>query len=313
MTSKIVSLSLGLAVLAGMGLPALAHDRGAPGIRVVNSGVPVPAPVPIPDMPSLWYISIGAGYAVTSSGSIKTDGPDIRAYDSFGDNEGPLSFGFAAGRRFWGNWRGEVDFTFRPKQKISKPNTTGYNATALQETGTFTSALGVTVPTYTATTYAIQRDEEGRAANQTAMLNLYYDIPTGSIFTPYVGGGIGLVVRQTVREFKENGQCTSTTSNIYTDPDTNVANPGTVNACTGQTVAAEGSKQNTGYGFAAALMAGLATEVARGVTFDIGYRFLWQDAGASIGLPPAVGPESILRYDARTDHEVRASLRFAID
>ena len=46
------------------------------------------------------------------------------------------------------------------------------------------------------------------------MFNLYYDIPTGSAFTPYIGGGLGIVSRQTKREFKDNGTCTGLQSDV---------------------------------------------------------------------------------------------------
>ena len=132
MRQKLAYLALGAAALVSVTGPATATDynRHAPGIRVVGAGVPVPAPVPVPDMPSLWYVSLSAGYAVASSGKIETIGPDIGAYSSFDENEGPASFGFAAGRKLWGNWRGELDFTFRPTQKISKPITRPYTATS---------------------------------------------------------------------------------------------------------------------------------------------------------------------------------------
>ena len=60
-------------------------------------------------------------------------------------------------------------------------------------------------------------------------------------------------------------------------------------------------------------MAGVATQVARGVVFDVGYRFIWQDAGANITLPAAVGPDSTVKFDSRSDHEIKAAIRLYID
>lgn len=261
-------------------------------------------------------VSLNAGYAASSAGKISTHGPDIGAFSSFGDNEGPWSAGFAVGRRFWGNWRGDIDFTFRPKQKITRPHASQYTASSVVENGSVSVTSGGvtrTAPAYDVTTYRVTRDEEGRNADQTAMLNLYYDIPTGSIFTPYIGGGLGLVMRQTTREFKENGVCSAYESGRYVDPFTGATVAGAAGACSGQTVDAQGSKQSTGYGFAGALMAGVATEIARNVVFDIGYRFLWQDAGASLTLSAAVGPDSTLKFTERTDHEIRAAVRWYLD
>jgi opacity protein-like surface antigen len=224
MKTKLASLALAVAALSAAAGVADANDhmRTAPGIRYGGGGTPVPAPVPVPDMPSLWYVALSAGHAVASSGKIETTGPDIGAFSSFGENEGPSSFGFSVGRRFFGNWRGDVDFTFRPKQRLTKPTTATYTASgAMVEAeqlnvsrlmivnGTETMVTRAT-RSWDISSYDVSRGEEASSANQTFMFNLYYDVPTGSIFTPYIGGGIGLVSRQTSRNYKETGTCTGT-------------------------------------------------------------------------------------------------------
>jgi hypothetical protein len=60
-------------------------------------------------------------------------------------------------------------------------------------------------------------------------------------------------------------------------------------------------------------MAGVATEVTRNVIFDIGYRMIWQDSGASVTLPAVVGADSTLSFSERSDHEIRAAIRWNID
>ena len=80
-----------------------------------------------------------------------------------------------------------------------------------------------------------------------------------------------------------------------------------------QTVEGSGSKQTIGYGWAGALMAGVAYEVTRAVVFDVGYRYIWQDASATLTVPGVVGPDSTIKFDGRGDHEVRATVRWFID
>lgn len=317
MKSTIATLTLGAAAFAAVVAPAAAQGyRTAPGIKVMGAGAPVPAPVPVPDMPALWYVSLSAGYAFASSGDIKTKGPDVGARGGFDEIDGPANFGFAAGRHIWGGFRGEVDFTFRPKQKITKPITSPYTATTYTATGTQDVTVGGvtrTATTYDVRTYNVAREEETRNANQTAMLNLFYDIPTGTAFTPYIGGGLGIGMRQTTREYKDRANCTSLANNVYTDPFTGALMSPVPGNCGGVTAEGSGSKQTTGYHFAGALMAGVAYQVSRGVVFDLGYRYLLQDLETTFTMPAVVGPDSTIKLTERGDHEVRATVRFNLD
>ena len=43
----------------------------------------------------------------------------------------------------------------------------------------------------------MSRNEETRSGNELAMASLYYDLGNFSAFTPYVGAGIGFVLRDT--------------------------------------------------------------------------------------------------------------------
>ena len=274
--------------------------------------------MPVPDTVGPWYISIGGGYAVGSQGLINVDGPRAGHYSGFGALDGPGHFGIAAGRRLWGNWRADIDLTFRPRQKFSRKESAAFNVNggAVEaEQLNVSDGAGNTLATrsWDVSTYNVNQSENTEMGDQSVMFNLYYDVPTGTRFTPYIGGGLGLVLRQTKRESRQTGSCLFTTQ-TYTNPFTGLVETRPRPACTGpQNVEGGGSKHDFRFGVAAAAMAGLAYEFTPGVMLDFGYRFIWQDAAVSLPVTGPVGPESILKIDDRIDHELRASVRIFLD
>ncbi len=113
----------------------------------------------------------------------------------------------------------------------------------------------------------------------TVMANAYYDIDTGTAFTPYLGIGAGVAVNRldtiTYRlgagEFQENGKNTAR--------------------------------------FAWSVMAGGAYAIATGVKIDIGYRYL--DAGRfETSGETTIGAVTPVKGDVRA-HEVKVGLRYA--
>jgi len=89
----------------------------------------------------------------------------------------------------------------------------------------------------------------------TAMANLYYDFPTGTAVTPYVGAGLGSVYGQA-------------TDDIHTDDDD--------------------------FAFGYQLMAGASVEMQNGREFVAGYRFLdGQDLNVSGGRDFEMGSHNI--------------------
>lgn len=59
----------------------------------------------------------------------------------------------------------------------------------------------------------------GRITNITAMANVLYDIPTGTIVTPYIGGGVGMS-RVNVRDRRTAAGLTGAQSLVFDDNDT---------------------------------------------------------------------------------------------
>ena len=145
------------------------------------------------------------------------------------------------------------------------------------------------------------------------MVNLFYDIPTGTAFTPYIGGGLGLAIRQTKRQYSDHATCAGTSVGVVTNPFTGVTTTPAPGGCTGSaTLDGSGSAQSTGYGWAGSAMAGVAYQIAPAVVFDVGYRYIWQDASATL-TTTAVGGESTVKFDGRGDHEVRAAVRWFLE
>ena len=112
-----------------------------------------------------------------------------------------------------------------------------------------------------------------------SLINGYLDISTGSLVTPYVGGGIG------VSHLGENGAAT-------------YPNFGALN----WTVAGKSVSR-----FAWALMAGVAVDVAPHTQMDIGYRFL------SMGTASYVAPIGGVSTKSLYANEFRLGFRFTPD
>ena len=115
--------------------------------------------------------------------------------------------------------------------------------------------------------------------------NAYYDIRTGTAFTPYIGGGAGFAANQLTR------------SSIATD-----------------TVAASSfsvSDRTTRINFAGAAMAGLTYDINSIVSLDVGYRFLYI-GGTDVDLV-LNGVNSDVTVGGISEHQIRAGLRFYID
>ena len=93
------------------------------------------------------------------------------------------------------------------------------------------------------------------------LANAYYDIRTGTPWTPYLGGGVGFAVNQVTRNVD------------YT------------NTVTDETVSA--GNRTTDVQFAAAAMAGVSYDFSSFFAIDVNYRFL-HIGGSEVSLKPDV-------------------------
>jgi opacity protein-like surface antigen len=137
--------------------------------------------------------------------------------------------------------------------------------------------------TYPGGTVAVQ--DKTRFMSTILLWNAYYDIRTGTAFTPYIGGGAGFAANQLTR------------SSIATD-----------------TVAASSfsvSDRTTRINFAGAAMAGLTYDINSIVSLDVGYRFLYI-GGTDVDLV-LNGVNSDVTVGGISEHQIRAGLRFYID
>lgn len=109
------------------------------------------------------------------------------------------------------------------------------------------------------------------------MFNLYYDLPQVHTFTPYVGAGIGMA-------FHDLDNVTFTNGFVVRVPGNDQTN------------------------LAWSLMAGVATDIGRGMKLDVGYRYLnMGDVAAS----NAAAGYSVKINDV-SEHQVKVGVRIPV-
>ena len=116
------------------------------------------------------------------------------------------------------------------------------------------------------------------------LANAYYDIRTGTPWTPYLGGGVGFAVNQVTRNID------------YSDTVTDV----TVSA----------GDRTTDVQFAAAAMAGVSYDFSTFFAIDVNYRFL-HIGGSEVSLKPDVA--SSVEIGDLNEHQIRAGFRFYVN
>jgi opacity protein-like surface antigen len=273
MRRTLTSFSLAFGIAAALNLGALtsaaqAGDFGAAqayaqGINPYGAATPVPAPIPVPVFEPAWYFradfaaGFGAQPSITTTGApfaARTIGlsPSWLSEDFLPSFTGGVGVGYVWGPHF------RTDFTV-DVHSIMDANFNGSQST-------------VTV------------QDKTRFMSTILLWNAYYDIRTGTAFTPYIGGGAGFAVNQLTR------------SSNSTDTVT-----GNFNV----------SDRTTRVNFAGAAMAGLTYDINSIVSLDVGYRFLYI-GGTDIDLV-VNGVNSDVAVGGISEHQIRAGLRFYID
>jgi len=274
MRRTLTSLSLALALGAGVAMPA-AHAGdfgGAPvyanGINPYGAPTPVPAPIPVPVYEPEWYFraDFAAGFgsqpALTTTGTPFAAGtiglnPSWLSEDFLPSFTGGVGVGYVWTSAF------RTDFTV----DIHSIMDANFNGSQPYGGGT------VTV------------DDKTRFMSTILLWNGYYDIRTGTAFTPYLGAGAGFAVNQLTRS-----------SNLA---DTGLSGPFHV------------SDRTTRVNFAGAAMAGVTYDVNSIVSLDVGYRFLYI-GGTDIDLT-IHGFNSDVQVGGISEHQIRAGFRFYVD
>ncbi|MBN9309382.1 outer membrane beta-barrel protein [Devosia sp.] len=150
-------------LLVGASLIAMASTAYAADLIV-----DVPADKPVAVAGTGWYLSVFGGGVWADSVEADDGSADFGQYFDFGTDIGWL-FGAAAGMHFTDNLRGEVEVS---------TGSLGLNDVTIS---------GGLDP-FDGDTYDVT---DGSASTTYLLANVWFDIDTGSGFTPYVGAGIG--------------------------------------------------------------------------------------------------------------------------
>jgi opacity protein-like surface antigen len=274
-SSLATTLPRALALAFGILGPASdlqAGDFGAHGptygnISGYGSTTPVPAPIPVPVYEPEWYFRADFAAGFGSQPSITTTGtpfggaavglsPSWLSEDFLPSFTGGVGVGYV-----WNSWL-RTDFTV-DIHSIMDANFVGSQNYA-----------GGTVTV----------DDKTRFMSTILLWNGYYDIRTGTAFSPYIGGGLGFAVNQLTR------------SDALTD---SAAGSFSV------------SDRTTRVNFAGAAMAGVTYDVNSMFSIDVGYRFLYI-GGTDIDLT-INGLSSDVQVGGISEHQVRAGFRFYVD
>ncbi|ADJ24205.1 hypothetical protein Hden_2408 [Hyphomicrobium denitrificans ATCC 51888] len=307
------ALALAGLTLIGAATPGWAADWG--GVRDMGGGVPVPVPAPAPvptyDYDSDWYVGLGIGANVSQSAKIKDSDidylgnstPGFLARDSGDIGASPI-FSGSFGRYITPSLRAEVVFDYSPDAEISDSRKLGY---AVMNSAPKISGGVVSIDT---NAYAVTRTDTVKLARTTGLVNLLYDIQTGTRFTPYIGGGVGFTWRSLRRNYTENATCIGATNSVdglYTP----------LGTCSGNTYlpadgTISGSSSKQQLDFAAAVQAGLAYNITDSIIWDNGWQMLWESNAIASSAPSASGENRIVFKDS-TVQQFRSGIRIRFD
>lgn len=311
MFSKALALA-GLTLIAGAA-PGWAADWG--GVKDMGGGVaiPVPAPAPVPtyDYDSDWYVGLAIGANISQSAKIKDSDvdylgnstPGVWARDSSDIGASPI-FSGSFGRYITPSLRAEIAIDYTPDSQISDPRKLGYVVT-----NSAPKFSGGVISTDT-NLYAVTRTDTVKLARTTGLVNLLYDIQTGTRFTPYIGGGVGFTWRSLRRNYTENATCIGATNSVDGDYIPLGTCSGNTNLPANGTISGSSSKQQLD--FAAAVQAGLAYNITDSIIWDNGWQMLWESNAIASSAPSASGENRIVFKDS-TVQQFRSGIRIRFD
>jgi opacity protein-like surface antigen len=299
-------------MLAASVAPAMAADWG--GVKDMGGGVPIPVPAPAPvptyDADSDWYIGLMLGGNISTSATIKDTDIDYLGGSSPGhfardSGDVPMSptFGLMFGRYITPSLRWEVAVDYTPDTQISPDQRLGYVAT--NSAPNFTAGVGGIDTNF----YNVARTDTVKLSRTTALFNLLYDIPTGTRFTPYIGGGVGFSWRRIRRSFSETSGCIAAINSID-GPYPEGTCSGNSNLPSGSTISGSDSKNQID--LAAAVQAGVATNLTESIIWDNGWQMLWEGGSVSSSAPSVAGNNEFVFKDSVLQ-QFRSGLRIKFD
>lgn len=297
-------------VLAASVAPAMAADWG--GVKDMGGGVPIPVPAPAPvptyDADSDWYVGLMLGGTISQSSNIKDTDTDYLGNSSpghFARDDVPMTptFGLTFGRYITPSLRWEVAVDYTPDTQISRAGTFGYVGS--NSAPNFTAGVGGTDTNF----YNITRTDTVKLSRTTALFNFLYDIPTGTRFTPYIGGGAGFSWRRLRRSFSETSGCIGAI-NSNDGPYAPGTCSGNASLPSGGTLSGSDSKNQID--LAAAVQAGVATNLTESIIWDNGWQMLWEGGSVSSSAPSVAGNNEFVFKDSVLQ-QFRSGLRIKFD
>lgn len=286
---------------------------------------PVPAPAPIPDYDAKYYIGVHGTFTASSSGTISADSTDLQLR-SVSDTGNYLHGGFTVGRYLTPSIRAEISVDLRPVRGTGNAELT--RVVSRNEEGAsrnFGGLVGTEFQTISQSStdfHAYNEDttEITEYQYQTGMFNVYKDFSNGSIFTPFLGAGVGAVLYTFKRKRSTDTTCYQTTNS-------------SLNPFTGQTVldasvdqngnpvcedapeieSTNGGETKTSWGFAVAGTAGVAVDITSDIKLDMAYRALYTSGSIDIRQMTNSGGTTNIKVEDRLDHELRLGVRWDIN
>ncbi|MBS0232976.1 MAG: hypothetical protein JSR99_05775 [Proteobacteria bacterium] len=287
--------------LAFCAAPAMAADWG--GIKDMGGGVPIPVPAPAPvptyDADSDWYVGLELGGNLLTDATIRDSDPNMPVR---GGSDIPMSptLGLMFGRYITPSLRWEIAVDYTPNTDLTNGGTMLYEeSVSAPNSGGTTDSMN----------YGIARADTVKLSRTTALFNLLYDIPTGTRFTPYVGGGFGFSWRRLQRSYTESATC-SQTADFSGLP---VSCPVTGNPALPTSPATiHGSSSKNQINVAAAVQAGIATNITDQIIWDNGWQMLWESGGISID-GDSISGDNRLTFKDSVLQQFRSGLRIKFD
>jgi opacity protein-like surface antigen len=316
MKSTLAVVAIAVAAVAGLDEAAHAADwnGAAGGIKDYGrAGVPVPAPIPVPDYAAKWYFRLDAGIGFISEPSISesgllfgtTDSPGAAGPTPFGsspswfakDYETSVTWGLGAGY-YWSS-RVRTDLTADVRSQQSVKGSGSYRYDQHSFTGGPPPVYG---PVLDGAGNPIQIlgsvTDNTMHRSGTVLFNLYYDLFKHGAFTPYVGAGIGVAFH----EFERTHRNSASACDTNLDP-----------TCAAPVLLTSASVNDKSHAasLAWALMAGMSYNIGHSTLLDVNYRYL--NIGSTSANLSGSGVASKISIGEQSEHQLRAGLRFDIN
>ncbi len=263
-----LALALGGSLIGAIVSPALADGDPYYSNGINPSGVrtPVPAPIPVPVEEADWYFradfaaGFGAQPSVSTTGTPFGAGTVGLSQAWLGDSFLPSFTGGVGVGYVWGPYfRTDLTVDLHSIMSATFDGSQPYGG------GTLTVV------------------DKTKFMSTILLANAYYDIRTGTPWTPYVGGGVGFAVNQLTRNAEGTDALGSFTAN-------------------GETTQVK---------FAGAAMVGINYDISTFTSIDFGYRFLYI-GGTEVSMA-VDGLPSTVAIGGLGEHQIRAGLRFFVN